>query len=193
MVPAMTFLRASSIGLLVANCWISACGGGGSGTSGETTTTTDPSTTTTESTSTTTETSVSPETTSSGPGLECPFYNFENPPAANVGADYEFVPSPSNDPAWTPTWSGEVPGLVFGATIAGVPETEGRYPIEGYLENADGLTCQREMYTLVVGPPLPADSSGTDSSGTDSSGTDSSGTDSSGSESSGTDTTTTGV
>ncbi len=157
---------------------VAGCGGGSDGTGSETTTSTD-----TTGTSTDTSTSTGPGESSSssssdtGPDTpSCPFYSYAQPPEGNVDTPYEFIPAPTSEPDfWAVEYTAEVPGLTFGPMISGIPEQEGRYEVALVLSGPGGGVCQPEMRTLVIGPPLPADSSGSDdSSGTDSSGTDSS-------------------
>jgi hypothetical protein len=92
----------------------------------------------------------------------------------NVGTAYEFIPDPTDEPEfWAAQYEGEIPGLELGATISGVPEEEGRFMVTQMLARSDGAQCQVEMTTLVIGPPLPGDSTGTETgteTGTDSSG-----------------------
>lgn len=142
-----------------------ACGGGSNGTGGETSTsTTNPGTSSESSTSTTvTPTTEPPETTETSDGPPCPFYGYEQLPAGNVGTAYDWMPEPTDEPNfWEVRYDAIVPGLEFGATITGVPEEEGRFMVTATLASDNGGTCQTEIRTLVIGPPLPGDTSGTE-------------------------------
>lgn len=167
----ITAIRIPSLAVLVVAL---ACGGGSNGTGDETSTsTTSGSSSSESSTSTTVTPTTEPaETTETSDGPPCPFYGYEELPMGNVGTAYDWTPEPTDDPDfWQVSYDAIVPGLDFGATITGVPEEEGRFMVTAMLVRDDGATCQTEMRTLVIGPPLPADTSGTETgteTGTDS-------------------------
>ncbi len=164
-----------------AGATFAACGGDSGGTGSETTSSSTTGTSTESSTSTDpTDASQTTSTTETGSSTPpCPFYAYEVPTPGNVDSPYEFIPDPTDEPDfWVVEYTARVPGLSFGPMISGVPEEEGRFEIAVVLAGPDDGRCQPESRTLVIGPPLPGDSSGSDSSGSDS---DSSSTDSSGS------------
>lgn len=153
-----------------------ACGKDDGGTSGAADTTTSTSTTTgTSSESTTSDESTSSTSSSSGPGTpSCPFYAYQQPPEGNVGEPYEYIPEPTDEPKyWFVDYEATVPGLTFGPMISGTPEAVGGYPLMVSIIDGNGGVCQPQMFTLVIGPPLPSDSStsGDTSGGSDSSST----------------------
>lgn len=140
----------------------------GSGTETTTTGMAESTSTSTETTTSTTEPQESSSDDSNGPG--CPFYGYEALPPGNLGSPYEWIPDPTDEPKfWFVRYTAEVPGLVFGADITGVPEAEGIFDVMAVIERADGATCMPELLMLEIGPPLPGDSStsGGSESGTD--------------------------
>lgn len=156
-----------------------ACGKDDGGTTGAADTTTSTSTTTGTSSesSTSADESTSSSSSSSGPGTpSCPFYAYQQPPEGNVGEPYEYIPEPTDEPKyWFVEYEATVPGLTFGPMISGTPEAEGGYPLMVSIVDGNGGVCQPQMFTLVIGPPLPGDSSTSGTSGDESSGSDSSG------------------
>lgn len=148
-----------------------ACGkDGGSTPSGDTTTGTTTGSTSSDGSTTTTETTIDPTTSSDdGNGPSCPFYAYVEPPPGNVGEPYEFIPEPTDEPKfWRVDYEAVVPGLTFGPMISGTPEAEGGFTLFASIVNDDGGVCQPQMFTLVIGPALPADTSGSSDSGSDS-------------------------
>jgi hypothetical protein len=159
-----------------------ACGKDDSGATSASETTTSTSTTTgTSSESSTSSESTSSTSSSEETGPSCPFYSFQQPPDGNVGEPYEFIPEPTDEPKyWRVDYEAVVPGLTFGPQISGIPEAEGGFTVFASIVDDAGGVCQPEMFTLVIGPALPGDSTSSgDSTGSGSgSSSDGSGSDS---------------
>lgn len=152
-----------------------ACGKDDGGTTDAADTTTSTSTTTGTSSESSTSDESTSSSSSSGPGTpSCPFYAYQQPPEGNVGEPYEYIPEPTDEPKyWFVEYEATVPGLTFGPMISGTPEAEGGYPLKVSIVDGNGGVCQPQMFTLVIGPALPGDSStsGESSGGSDSTGT----------------------